>query len=97
MTDLADFELRRARWRRAVQAEGLDTVDQGDIALRGLAARRRTPSVRLLLLPGDPEGEAIAIDDEFGRGSRTSRWYRSMAGTFASVRKRSRRRMRRLS
>jgi hypothetical protein len=55
MTDLADFELRRVRWRRALEAEGLDTVDQGDITLRGLAARRRTPSVRLLLLPGDPE------------------------------------------
>ena len=35
MTDLADFELRRARWRRALQAEGLDTVDQDDIALPG--------------------------------------------------------------
>jgi hypothetical protein len=65
MTDVADFELRRARWRRALQAEGFDTVDQDDIALRGLAARLRTPSVRLLLPPGDPEGEPIAIDDEF--------------------------------
>jgi hypothetical protein len=64
MTDLADLELRRARWRRALEAEALDTVQRDDFALRGLAARLRAPSVRLLLLPGDPEGSPIAIDDE---------------------------------
>jgi hypothetical protein len=64
MTDLADIELRRARWRRALATAGLDTVDRSDFAVRGLAARLRTPSVRLLLLPGDPEATPIAIDEE---------------------------------
>lgn len=64
MTDLMDVELRRARWRRALQEEGLDTVGRDDFALGGLAARLRTPSVRLLLLPADPEREPVAIDDQ---------------------------------
>lgn len=64
MTELNDVELRRARWRRGLHLEGLDTVDRDDFALRGLASRLRTPAVRILLLPGDPEAERIAIDDD---------------------------------
>lgn len=64
MSDLVEAELRRARWRRALQREGLDAVARDDFAIRGLACRLRAPSVRLLLLPGDPEREPISIDDE---------------------------------
>lgn len=61
---IGEIELQRARWRRALEREILDTSDRENFALGGLAPRLRTPSVRLLLLPGDPEGAAVDIDDE---------------------------------
>lgn len=64
MTGVAEVELRRARWRRALQREAVDNVDRDDFATAGLGSRLGTPSVRMLLLPGDPEAEALTLDDE---------------------------------
>lgn len=63
MTDITEAELIRRRWRRALEREGLETVDREDFALGGLASRLRTPSVRLLVLPADPEADIVAIND----------------------------------
>jgi hypothetical protein len=65
VTDLSDVEVQRARWRRSLQRYALDTVDRDDFTLAGLCRRLRTPSAQLLLLPGDPEADAIQVDDEF--------------------------------
>lgn len=62
MTDPADVELQRARWRRALRLEGLDTTSRDDFAVAGLASRLRSPSVQLLLLPADPEADIIPFD-----------------------------------
>ncbi len=64
MTDIARLELRRARWRRALRREALDTTARGDFAVAGLASRLRAPSVQMLLLPADPEADRIRIDDD---------------------------------
>jgi len=61
MTDIADVELRRARWRRALRREALDTTARDDFAVAGLASRLRAPSVQLLLLPADPEADVIQM------------------------------------
>jgi hypothetical protein len=64
MTDIAGVELQRARWRRALRREALDTTARDDFAVTGLASRLRSPSVQLLLLPADPEADVIRIDDD---------------------------------
>ena len=64
MTTLADSELVRARWRRALHGHALDDVRRADFALGGLAPRLREPTVQVLLLPPDPEGEVFSFDDE---------------------------------
>lgn len=64
MTDLVDVELRRARWRRALRREALDTTSREDFALEGLASRLRSPSARIFVLPSDPESESIRLDDD---------------------------------
>ncbi len=63
MTGLADVDLQRARWRRALRLEALNTTSRDDFAVAGLAARLRSPSVQLLLLPADPEADIIPFDD----------------------------------
>lgn len=64
MNSLADTELLRARWRRALDRHALDRTSRDDFGLGGLATRLRSPSVQLLLLPPDPEAEALHIDSE---------------------------------
>jgi len=64
VTSLADTELLRARWRRALDRHAVDTIERDDFATSGLAARLCTPTVQLLLLPSDPEAEVLHIDDE---------------------------------
>lgn len=39
MNTTAEIELIRARWRRALASEGLETTARDDFALGGLAAR----------------------------------------------------------
>lgn len=63
MTELAESELLRARWRRALDRHAIDSVDRADFALGGLATRLRTPTVQILWLPTDPEANALQIDD----------------------------------
>lgn len=63
MTALGEADLQRDRWRRALRREALDTSDRADFAMRGLSARLRRPSVRLLLLPADPDADVIRVDD----------------------------------
>lgn len=62
---IADTELLRARWRRALDGHALDDVRRADFALGGLATRLRVPTAQLLLLPPDPEAEAVRFDDAF--------------------------------
>lgn len=63
MTSLADTELLRARWRRALKRHAIDTVNRDDFAVGGLATRLQAPSVQLLVLPADPEAEVLHLDD----------------------------------
>lgn len=63
MTSLADTELLRRRWRRALERHAIDTVNRDDFVVRGLATRLQTPSVQLLALPADPEAEVLHFDD----------------------------------
>lgn len=63
MSAVHDLELVRARWRRALAREALDTVDREDFGAKGLARRLRTPSARLLVLPADPELEVVDTDE----------------------------------
>jgi hypothetical protein len=62
MSDLHDLELIRARWRRALTCETLDTIDRDDFAMSGLAKRLGTSSARLLVLPLDPELAVVETD-----------------------------------
>ncbi len=66
MTDIEGLEFRRARWRRALRREALDTTTRGDFAVAGLASRLRAPSIQILLLPADPEADCIRIDAHSG-------------------------------
>lgn len=65
MTSLADTELLRARWRRALDVDALDDARRSDFALGGLATRLRESSVRVMLLPSDPDADVVQIDDSF--------------------------------
>ncbi len=64
MTTQADLELVRSRWRRHLVGHALDTTDRPDFSLGGLGGRVRRLTGRLLLLPPDPDREAITIDAE---------------------------------
>lgn len=63
MTALADHELQRARWRRALSRIALDRDDREDFATRGLASRLGNVTTQIVLLPADPEAAAITLDD----------------------------------
>lgn len=57
MDSLTDIELVRARWRRHLTTEALDTAQRDDFARRGLATRVQHLVFRALLLPYDPDLE----------------------------------------
>ena len=63
--NIAERELVRARWRRALEPLGLQRTGVEGFAATGLADRLETPSVRLMLLPSDPEEEVLEFDDAF--------------------------------
>lgn len=67
MSDLADLEHLRARWRRALERERLDTIDRSDFALGPLARRLRTCSIQVILQPADPDADVVRFDDELWR------------------------------
>lgn len=62
---IADHELIRARWRRALDAAALDRHNRKDFGLSALGQRLRATTVQLILLPVDPEGDTVTIDDSF--------------------------------
>lgn len=57
MASLTDTELVRARRRRHLRAEALDTTERDDFAQRGLASRVQGLAFRLLSPPHDPDVE----------------------------------------
>lgn len=61
--NIADSELQRARWRRALDRHALDDTRRSDFALGGLATRLRHLTAQVLLLPGDPDAERLQVDD----------------------------------
>lgn len=63
--ELFRTEALRARWRRAREAVGLaGDVERGDFGIGGLARRLDAPSVRLLILPADPEKVVVEFEKE---------------------------------
>lgn len=64
MTSLADTELLRARWRRALSQHAVDTVGRKDFGLSPLAVRLRMATVQMLLLPTDPESDVLQLDED---------------------------------
>ncbi len=71
-TEIIERELQRTVWRR--YRDTLCLVDASDprFGEGGLAARMLEPSLRMLVLPADPERNLIAFDEEF--------WARFMQG-----------------
>lgn len=63
MTDKALRELHRTRWRRAREALKLVDPQNKDFATGGLGRHVEQLSVRLLILPGDPEHDAVGFDE----------------------------------
>lgn len=64
MTSLANVELRRDRWRRVRAAYHLTDPADPEFGRGGLARSLDEVSVRLLVLPPDPEVRVRTIDDE---------------------------------
>jgi hypothetical protein len=64
LTSLADMELRRDRWRRVRAACHLTDPADADFGRGGLARSLDEVSVRLLVLPSDPEVRVRVIDEE---------------------------------
>jgi hypothetical protein len=73
VTALADHELQRARWRRALSRAALDRDDREDFASRGLAARLGNVTTQIVLLPADPEADAIPLDETLAASLQTRR------------------------
>jgi hypothetical protein len=63
--NLEEQELQRARWRRSLARFGLEQTGSDAFAMGGLTGRLDSVSVQMLLLPGDPEAEAIRITEAF--------------------------------
>lgn len=61
---LVDTELRRGRWRRFRQQIALSEPSSEGFAKGGLSNRVSEPSVRLLVLPDDPEADLISFDND---------------------------------
>ena len=63
MTNLADIELLRTRWRRALERHALNPLDRDDSPSGVSRPRLQEPSVQLIILPTDPEVECLHLDD----------------------------------
>jgi hypothetical protein len=63
--NIQEQELQRARWRRALARFGLARSGDDAFAMGGLAGRLDNVSVQMVLLPGDPETEAVHITEGF--------------------------------
>jgi hypothetical protein len=63
MTDEALKELYRSRWRRARETLGILDPGQGGFATGGLGGHVPHLTVRLLILPADPEVSCIEFDE----------------------------------
>jgi hypothetical protein len=71
MTNIVDQEAQRTRWRRALSGAGLDRDDREDFATGGLASRLTNITTQILLLPADPEADAITIDETLATSLQT--------------------------
>src|SRR5437764_9977526 len=60
-----ELELYRDRWRRAGGAAYLDDTMSQEFGTGGLGRYAPDVHVRFLVLPGDPDGTPLRIDDEF--------------------------------
>jgi len=85
MTSLADTELLRTRWRRALKHHAIDTINRDDFAVGGLVTRLQLPSVHLLILSADPEAEVLHLDDALWAWLEAQRAWTSTAGPSASA------------
>lgn len=56
------LDIHRARWRRAREALGFVNPEREDFGTGGLGRHVPQLSVRLLILPGDPEAEWLDFD-----------------------------------
>lgn len=65
--DVVQHELLRARWRRARQPLLLLDPYADGFATGGLVRRVDEPTVRLLVLPPDPEDHRLEFDDDLWR------------------------------
>jgi hypothetical protein len=63
--DLDALDRQRRRWRRARTPLRLVDPDADGFSTGGLAARVHEPTVRLLLLPADPDAWLVDFDSEF--------------------------------
>jgi hypothetical protein len=74
MTSISETELLRARWRRHREPFHLLDPQRPEFAKGGLASRVRDISIRLLILPADPDLAAIEFDSIFWA------WWANYAG-----------------
>lgn len=63
--NLADQEVIRGRWRRQLGDWALDTTTREDFGRGRLSRRLQDVTVQLALLPPDPEGNLLQIDESF--------------------------------
>ena len=63
--DMVEHEMLRARWRRTRQPLLLLDPQADSFATGGLARRVKEPSVRLLVLPPDPEDMRVEFNENF--------------------------------
>ena len=95
-TKMESVELVRARWRRVRASLALLDPSADGFASAGLVRRVETPSVRLLILPSDPEASLTEFDAAFweywsilkdpSAASRYVTWHEAMPTAGAAVR-----------
>lgn len=64
MSPESEIELIRTRWRRHLATQALDSIEREDFSQGGLATRAAATTVRLLLLPSDPDSGSLDLDEE---------------------------------
>lgn len=65
MMDEVETELQRSRWRRLAAGMRLEDPESEDFSTGGLARLVAEPSVRLIVIPADPESTFLDFDGEF--------------------------------